>query len=105
MRDDGGFGGGNGCSNGVPCGRCRLTAGWSGGATGADGGAEGAISEEEGGGIKKDGFTRFVARLLLLPASGALWRAIRGGVDREGICKIGTDGVTEFIGMGRGGTV
>lgn len=51
------------------------------------------IAAEEGGGTKKEGFTRFVARLLLLMNSGASCWGIRVDVERDGICKVGTTGL------------
>lgn len=101
VSEGGGVGGGNGCSSGAPYGRCTLTAGWSGGAVGVDEDTGGiTIAAEEGGGTKKEeGFTSFVTRLLLLRDSGASCWGIRGvDVERAGICKLGTTGVTAWVG-------
>lgn len=59
----------------------------------------GIISAEEGVGTKKEeGFTSFVARLLLLLDSGASCWSIRGvDAEREGICKVGTVGVAAWV--------
>lgn len=76
VRDGGGVGGGKGWSIGVPYGRCRLKGGLIAAAVGTDEEIGGIINaDEEEGGEKNEGFTRFVTRLLLLIASGVSWRA------------------------------
>jgi len=59
------------------------------------------IAAEESGGTKKEGFTRFVAWLLLLMDSGASCWGVSGvDVARDGICKVGsgTTGVAAWVG-------
>lgn len=59
--------------------------------------AGGIIIAEEGGGAKKEGFTSFVVRLLLMDSETSWWGI--GGVDAEsgGICKVGTVGVAAWV--------
>lgn len=104
VRDSGGLGGGKGCNNGAPYGRCRLAAGGSGGAVGMDEETGGIIAEDEGGGTKKEeGFKRLVVRLLL---ESVVSRGIKGVDDDkgDGICKVGTVGEATLTGREAGGT-
>lgn len=65
--------------------------------------------EEEGGAKKEEGFTRLVARLLLLIGSGVSWIG-NGGVEeadrgRDGTCKVGTGEGTTLGAWENEGTV
>jgi hypothetical protein len=48
------------------------------------------IAAEERGGTKKECFTRFVARLLLLDSGASCWGVSGVDVGRDGICKVGS---------------
>lgn len=67
--ESGGFGGGNGCSNGAPCEGCIEVVAGTRGALGAFGALD---ADVRGGGTKNDGFIR-VAR-----TAGALSDVSRG---------------------------
>lgn len=80
MRDGGGAGGGKGCSKGAPYGRCRLTAGSNTEALGTDEETCEITVAGEVGRAKNEGFTRLVARLVLLWDSETSRKGTEGAV-------------------------
>lgn len=80
----------------MPYGRCIVTGGYSGGAFGVKDAAWG-IANVEGDGVKNEGFTRLVARLIF-PLLDS--RVSRGGIKQDEAGKVGvgwTVGITDGL--------